>query len=104
MATYFHTTRVYITITEHTADLTLTESSTKSLVIWKYILKRHSLDAARNTTFEDTSSKVNEYFVSENTLYRCVNGFNIISNSDNLTIWDTIFSLNKTSIFYLESI
>ena len=36
------------------------------------MLTRHNLVVARNTTLEEVSCKVNEYFVSENTLYRFV--------------------------------
>ena len=34
-------------------------------------MARHNLVVARNTTSEEVSCEVNEYFVSENTLYRC---------------------------------
>ena len=39
---------------------------------------RHNLVVARHTTFEEFEvfCKVNEYSVSENTLYRFVDGFN----------------------------
>ena len=40
------------------------------------MLTRHNLIVARNTTLEEVSSKVNEYSVSEITLYRFVYGFN----------------------------
>ena len=49
----------------YTAVLTWEESST-----------RHNLDVAQNTTFKEVSSKVNEYLLSENTLYKCIAGFN----------------------------
>ena len=32
---------------------------------------------AQNTTLEEVSCKVNDHSVSENTLYRCVDGFNL---------------------------
>ena len=38
----------------------------KILAIWEYILTRHNLVVAQNTTFEEVSCKVNEYFVSDN--------------------------------------
>ena len=38
----------------------------------EYILTRHNLVVARKTTLEEVFCKVNEYFVSENTLYGCV--------------------------------
>ena len=41
------------------------------------MLTRHNLVVARNTTFEEVSCNVNEYSVSENTLYRSVDGFNL---------------------------
>ena len=37
---------------------------------------RHNLVAARNTTLEEVSRKVNEYSVSEITLYSFVDGSN----------------------------
>ena len=40
------------------------------------MLTRHNLVVARNTTLEEVSCEVNEYSVSENTFYRCVEGFN----------------------------
>ena len=40
------------------------------------MLTRHNLVVARNTTLEEVSCKVNECSVSENTLYRFVDGFN----------------------------
>ena len=40
------------------------------------MLTRHNLNVARNTTFEEVSCKLNEYSVSENTLYRFFDGFN----------------------------
>ena len=40
------------------------------------MLTRHNLVVAPNTTLEEVSCKVNEYSVSENTLYRFVDGFN----------------------------
>ena len=40
------------------------------------MLTRHNLVVAQNTTLEDVSCKVNEYSVSENTLYKFVDGFN----------------------------
>ena len=46
------------------------------------MLTRYYLVVARNTTLKEISCKVNEYSVSENTLYRGVDGFNldILSN------------------------
>ena len=41
------------------------------------MLTRHNLVVARNATLEEVSCKVNEYSVSENTLYRCVDGFTL---------------------------
>ena len=41
------------------------------------MLTRHYLVVAQNTTLEEVSCKVNEYLVSENTLYRCVDGFDV---------------------------
>ena len=41
------------------------------------MLTRHYVVVARNTTLEEVSCKVNEYAVSENTLYRCVDRFNL---------------------------
>ena len=41
------------------------------------MLTRHNLVVARNTTLEEVSCKVNEYSVSDNTLYRCVDVFNL---------------------------
>ena len=38
------------------------------LAIRYYILTRHNLVVARNTTFEDVSGKVNECFVSDNSI------------------------------------
>ena len=54
------------------------------------MLTRHNLDVARNTTLEEGSCKVNEYSVSENTLYICVDGFNLdrISNFHNKHLGD----------------
>ena len=40
------------------------------------MLTLHNL-VAWNTILEEVSCKVNEYSVSENTLYRCVDGFNL---------------------------
>ena len=56
----------------------------KNLANREYIVTRHNIVVARNTTFEEVSCKVNEYSVSENTLYRYVDGFNndVISISD----------------------
>ena len=41
------------------------------------MLTRHNLVVVRDTTLEEFSYKVNEYSVYENTLYRCVDGFNL---------------------------
>ena len=41
------------------------------------MLTRHSLVVDQNATLEEVSCNVNEYSVSENTLYRCVYGFNL---------------------------
>ena len=41
-----------------------------------YMLTQYNLVVARNTTLEEVSCKVYEYSVSENTLYRFVDGFN----------------------------
>ena len=50
-----------------------------------FMLTRYNLVVARNTTLEEVSCKVNEYSVSESTLYRFVDGFNenSISNCHN---------------------
>ena len=52
---------------------------------------------ARNTTLEEVSCKVNDHSVSENTLYRCVDGFNLnrISIFHNKHFWETIFCSNE---------
>ena len=42
-----------------------------------YMLTRHNLVVARDTRLEEVSYEVNEYDVYENTLYRCVDGFNL---------------------------
>ena len=42
----------------------------------RYMLTRHNLVVARNTTWEEVSCKENEYSVSEKTLYRFLYGFN----------------------------
>ena len=42
------------------------------------MLTRYNLVVARNITLEEISCKVNEYSVSENTLYRFVDCFNKI--------------------------
>ena len=62
-----------------------------------YMLNRHNLVVARNTTLEAVSCKVNEYYVSENTLYRFVDGFyqDRISFFSQPTIWETIFCSDK---------
>ena len=77
----------------------------KTLVILDYILTRHYVFVARNTTFEEVSIKLYEYFVSKNPLYRCVDGFikDEISFSDNKQYGRTFSIEIKTSIFYLES-
>ena len=49
------------------------------------MLTRYNLVVARNTKFEEVSCKVNEYSASENTLYRCVDGFNL----DRISIFTT---------------
>ena len=41
------------------------------------ILTLHNLVVALNTTLEEVSCKINDHSVSENTLYRCVDGFNL---------------------------
>ena len=41
------------------------------------ILTRRYLVVARNTTLQEVSCKVNKYSVSENTLYRYVDGFHL---------------------------
>ena len=41
------------------------------------MLTQHNLVVAQNTTLEEVSCKVNEYSVYGNTLYRCVDGFNL---------------------------
>ena len=41
------------------------------------MLTRHNLVVARTTTLEEVSCKADKYCVSENTLYRCVEGFNL---------------------------
>ena len=46
------------------------------LAILGYILLRHNLVVARNTTLEEVSCKIDQYFVSDNTLYICVDGLN----------------------------
>ena len=51
------------------------------------MLTRYYLLVARNTTLEEVSCKVNEYSVSENTLYRWVDGFNL----DRISIFQQIF-------------
>ena len=51
------------------------------------MLTRHNLVSAQNTTLEEFSCKVNEYSVSENALYRFVDGF----SEDRISIWETIF-------------
>ena len=56
----------------------------KDLALRKYILIRHHLVLDRNTTFEQVSCKVNEYFVSENRLDICFDGF----NKDRISICD----------------
>ena len=65
---------------EHRRSLrnhTLIHCRQKSWQIWGVtILTRHNLIVTRNITLEEVSCKVNEYSVSENTLYRCVDGFN----------------------------
>ena len=76
MSTYLHTARVYTTIPWYTAVLTWAESRTKILAIRGYMLTRHNLVVARNMTLEGVACKVNEYSVSENTLYWCVDGSN----------------------------
>ena len=76
MTTYLHTARVCISIPWYTAVLTCVESRTIILAIRGYILTRHNLVVSLNITLEEVSCKVNEYSVSENTLYRCVDGFN----------------------------
>ena len=44
------------------------------------MLIRHNLVVVRNTTLEDVFCTVNEFSVSENTLYRCVDGMSIFHN------------------------
>ena len=92
MTTYLHTARVCITIPRYTA-LTWAESRTKVLANSGYILTRHNLVVAQNTTLEEVSFKVNEYSVSENTLYRCVGCFSFdgISIFHNKHFGETIF-------------
>ena len=48
-------------------------------------MTRHKLVVTRNTTLEEVSCKGKELFVSENTLYRCVDGF----NKDNINFFTT---------------
>ena len=105
MTTYLDTTRVYITIPWYTAVLIWAENSTKILAIWDYmfILTRQNLVITWNITCKKLPVK--EYFVSENTLYRCFNGFNKIEylflTTNNMGY---LFSaVIKTSIFWLES-
>ena len=40
------------------------------------MLTRHNLVVAVNTTLKEVSCKVKEYSVSQNTLYKFVDGFN----------------------------
>ena len=68
-------------------------------------MTRHNLVVARNTTLEEVSCKVNEYSVSENTLYRATSKVAIFSNiyqkstkttplaCDMLYVADTILSI-----------
>ena len=69
------------------------------LAIRGYMLTRHNLVVARNTTLEEVSCKVNEYSVSENTLYIYV--LMVSSKIDcqffptNKQIWKTIFCSNE---------
>ena len=63
----------------------------KSLAIRGYIFNRHNVVAARNITFEEVSCKVNEYFVSKSTLYRCVDGF----NNDRITTLFTVVMMDS---------
>ena len=67
------------------------------MAIGGYIVTRDYLVVARNITLEEVSCKVNEYFVSEKTLYRCVYDFNKDIKCQLLrqTIWETIFYCNK---------
>ena len=75
----------YITIPWYTAVLTWAENCTKIWEIWEYILPWHKLLIARNTNIWRSFLQVKEYFVSENALYRCADGFNTdwISPSEN---------------------
>ena len=67
-----------------------------------YILTRHNLDVARNTTLEEVSCNMNGFLFSEHTIYRCIDGnrFNndIISISDNKEYGRPFSALIKTRI------
>ena len=71
------------------------------LAIREYILTRHNRDVAQNTPFEEVFCKVNEYFVSGNALYSCVDAFNNdeISKSDNKKYGRPFSAVIKTGIF-----
>ena len=64
-------------------------------------MTKYGLVVARNATFEEVSCKVNGYFVSRNTIYRYVDGFNKyrISISDNKVNGRHVSAVIKTSIF-----
>ena len=80
MATYLHTVQVNHTLIhcffyEHKA--------VKIMAMREYILTRYNVVVAQNTTFEEVSCNINEYFVSDNNHYRCVDGFNKIMSTNN---------------------